>query len=1020
MRARIPYRVWVLRWVRVALAVFCLWVGATAAAPWQIPQYHHRAWSLQEGAPADVWALAQARDGYLWLGTGTGLYRFDGVQFEHYQAPPRRPFASNNITALYTTTDGALWIGFLVGGASVLRDGSLQHYSVAMGAPRDLVYGFAEDHSRGLWAAAQNGLYRFDGRHWHAIGDDWGYPAMHADHVLVDSRGTLWVATGSTLMYLPSGTRRFVPTGISAGPLASLVEAPDGRLWLSDGAHGTRSLPDPRSGSTASPPIGSGFGHFACMRIDGSGVLWGTDRRHGGVVRVSRLDRFAIGHALRPEDADAVIRKREGLTSDRAIPLLRDREGNVWVGTNLGLHRFRHNNVQVVEDERLTQHDTYGLAFSPKLGILVSSGPRLYRIRGDGAELLADTKGPKIAAIVAEGERTWLKTESALWRLNADGVQRLPLPRDNDGLLKFLVGDGGSGVLTMQEGNGLFHYDGLQWAQVPAGPVDSAGATALLRDTDRTYWIGYSGNRLAHWHDNAQRVYTADDGLNVGTVIALARVKEGLLVAGETGLALLRDGRVHALHATPADRLNGITGIVATPQGEIWLNAIHGILRLPPGAVTAALQHPGMLKHRLFDLGDGLLGVAQQATPASTVAADADGRLWFATNQGLATLDPLRLHSNMVPPSVHIRSLIARRHRFPISGGPTLPAGTRDLRVEYTAPSLSFPDRVEFRYRLEGVDDEWQDVGNRRQAFYANLGPGDYRFRVLAANDSGLWNEQGATLDFTIAPRFTETWWFAALCAIAAGLLLFFLYLLRLRQISDRVRMRLEERHLERDRIARELHDTLLQSFQGLVLRFQSIANRIPTDDPIRSALEKTMDRADEAIAEGRDRVRDLRATTASASTDLPEAFARLGAELGQERPTSFSVVVEGRLPAMNAVLSDEVYWIGREALGNAFRHADASQIEVEISHSGGCLVFRFRDDGQGIAEEVILNGARSGHWGLPGMRERAKAIGAELRLWSRPGKGTEVELLLRPDGHRQSRWSDWRRRIMRIWRAKT
>lgn len=973
---------------------------------------------MQEGVPADVWALAQTRDGYLWLGTGTGLYRFDGVQFEHFPPPSDRPFASNNVTALYTASDGALWIGFLMGGTSVLRDGRLQHYVAAAGAPSDLVYGFAEDRNRALWAAARSGLHRFDGRQWRAIGKDWGYPGTRADYVLVDSRGTLWVADGSTLMYLPAGARRFAATGVAAGPLASLVEAPDGRLWLSDGTHGTRALPDLHSGATPASPSGDGFGHFAWMRVDGSGVLWGTDRREGGVVRISRLDRFPTGHALRPEDADAIVRKRDGLSSDRTIPVLRDREGNVWVGTNLGLHRFRLNNVQVVEDERLTQHDTYGLAISPQHGVLVSSGSRLFRMGSDRAELLTDIGGPKIAAIVAGRGLTWLQTEYALWRLDHNGAQRAPLPQDNGGLLKSVVGDGGQGVLTMQDGNGLLHYDGARWTRIDG--VDAVGATALLRDADRTLWIGYGGNRIARWDGVTLRMYTADDALNVGAVTALARVTDGLLIAGETGLALLRDGRIHPLRTMRADRLNGVTGIVETAQGEIWLNSIHGILRLPKGALAAALQHSGALDYRLFDLSDGLLGVAQQAVPASTAVTDANGRLWFATNQGLATIDPLQVHSNKVLPPVHIRALIAGGERYQSTSRPKLPAGTRDLRVEYTAPSLAFPQRVQFRYRLEGFDEEWQNAGNRHQAFYTNLGPGHYRFRVIAANDSGLWNEQGATLDFVIAPRFTQTWWFAALCAIALGGLLFLLYLLRLRQISQRVRMRLEERHLERERIARELHDTLLQSFQGLVLRFQSIANRIPTDDPVRSALEQAMDRADEAIAEGRDRVRDLRATTVSSLRDLPEAFAQLGAEFGHDHPASFSVVVEGQLPAMNAMVHDEIYWIGREALCNAFRHAGASQVEVEISSSEDRLVFRFRDDGQGIAEEVLLSGERSGHWGLSGMRERAKDIGAELRVWSRPGKGTEVELVIGPPGRHRPRWYEWYRRFMRTGKTST
>lgn len=1006
MSARVVINLWIRCWHRSALGLLCLYAGLASAASWQLPQYHHRAWSMQEGAPADVWAMAQTPDGYLWLGTGTGLYRFDGVQFELYEPPRDRPFASNNITALHAAPDGSLWIGFLLGGVSVLRDGQLRHYPVEVGTPGGMVLGFTQDRTGALWVASKDGFRRFDGHRWESIGETWGYPAQRAEYLMVDSKGTLWVATEATLMYLPAGSRRFVPTGISTGPLASLAEAPNGTLWVSDGRHGTRVLSRPDgSASMKAPSIDNGFGHFACMRIDPNGVLWATDRRGGGVVRVSRLDRFGPGHVLDESDVDAVVRKRDGLTSDRAIPVLRDREGNVWVGTNLGLHRFRFNNVQVVQDERLTQHNTYAIAFSPVYGVLVSSESRLYRIGGSGAEPLIDTGGPKISAVVAHAGGTWVKTENAVYAMKPAGLERLPVPDDNGQLLSAMESDGGAGFVVMQDNHGLFHYDGARWQRVGADIIRSDGVTTVLRDADGSDWVGYPGNRLAHWSDGRQRLYTLADGLNVGAITALARVRDGLLIAGEAGLVLLRDGRIRPLPAAPSDGFNGVTGIVVTRGGDIWMNGVKGLIQLPADALRDVLQHGGTLRHRVWTTGDGLLGIAQQATPATTAVADASGRLWFATNQGLATLDPTRLHRNAVRPTVQVHDFQVGAAQLTPADGVRLPAGTRDLRINYTAPNLTFPSRAQFRYRLEGFDDGWQDAGNRRQAFYTNLGPGSYRFQVMAANESGVWSVPDTTLAFTIAPRFTQTWWFAALCVIAAGGLLFALYLLRLRRISEKVQMRIEERHFERERIARELHDTLLQSIHGLVLRFQGIANRIPEGDPIRTALEQAMDRADEVIVEGRDRVRDLRATTTESSRELPNAFARIGNELALLHPANFQVMVEGKLPQMDTVVRDEIFWIGREALTNAFRHADARCIDVEISSDANHVVFRFRDDGQGISPEVQRLGHRSGHWGLSGMHERARAIGAQLSLWSRPGSGTEVELLMRCPRRRRRPW---------------
>jgi len=1011
-----------LRSAGLALILLCLLAGACVASPLTSPQYHHTAWTMQDGAPADIWALAQGRDGYLWLGTGTGLYRFDGVQFEQFHPTQDKPFASSNITALYTASDGALWIGFLIGGVSVLRDGQLTHYPIASGAPADLVLAFAEDRNGAIWVAARGGFRRFDGQRWHTIGAQWGYPASGAHSLLTDAAGTLWVTTGRTLLYLPSGAHKFRSTREPVGLLATLAEAPDGTIWLSDGLHGTRPLHDardPRRVLRALPM--TDVAHLASMRIDDAGALWGTDRTVGGVMRVSNLHRFQNGRSLRPEDFDATIRKRDGLSSDRTIPVLRDREGNIWVGTNLGLHRFRLSNVHALQDERLSQHSTYGMTYSPKYGLLVSNDRFLYRIHEGVPELLADTGGAGIHALVASSEGgVWAKTDHSLLRLEQGRLESIALPLADTGVLNLIASDGKAGLLLMQVTSGLHHFDGKRWSRMGAGAIQPRNATALAQGSNGDVWIGYPGSVLARWDGRKQRIYSSRDGLNVGTITAITPVEAGLLVAGETGLVLLRDERIHPLLMAVPERFRGITGIVASRHGDIWLNGIRGVVRISAGELAGIATESGRpLGNKIFDLGDGMPGVAQQYTPAPTAVADGEGRLWFATNQGPAMLDPEHLRINRVVPPVHIRALIAANRRYDAESGLRLPKGTTNVRFEYTALSLSVPQRVRFRYRLKGIDTDWQEAGNRRGAYYANLRPGNYRFQVIAANNSGVWNEQGDSLDFIIEPRFTQTWWFAALCVIAAAGLLFSLYLLRLRQIAERVRMRLEERHNERERIARELHDTLLQGIQGLVLRFQAIANRIPSDDHLRSAMEKALDRADEAIVEGRDRVRDLRASMMSSAIDLPEAFARVGAELAESHPAEFSVVVEGRLPALDPCIRDEVYWIGREVLSNAFRHANASRIEVEVSCGHEFLAFRFRDNGQGMGDDIHRNGEKPGHWGLAGMRERAKAISAELNIWSREGKGTEVELVMRKSAaSRGARKPGWRERLTRIWSA--
>jgi len=302
------------------------------------------------------------------------------------------------------------------------------------------------------------------------------------------------------------------------------------------------------------------------------------------------------------------------------------------------------------------------------------------------------------------------------------------------------------------------------------------------------------------------------------------------------------------------------------------------------------------------------------------------------------------------------------------------------------------PERVHFKYELEGSDSDWQDAGTRREALYTNLGPGSYTFQVIASNNDGVWNNTGAALHFMIAPAFYQTRWFDALCALAVLGTLVVLYQIRIRQVAAQARGRLEARLAERERIARELHDTLLQGIQGLIWRFQAATDRIPADVPARDMMEKSLDRADKLLAESRDRVKDLRPTAAEVA-DLAQALAAEGDQFAQLHPVPFRVSVQGTRRDLHPIVREEGFLIAREALGNAFRHAQARDIEAEVTYGDRALQVRVRDDGLGISSSVLQAGGRPGHFGLLGMRERAKKLGGHLDVWSKPGAGTEIDL---------------------------
>jgi signal transduction histidine kinase len=327
-----------------------------------------------------------------------------------------------------------------------------------------------------------------------------------------------------------------------------------------------------------------------------------------------------------------------------------------------------------------------------------------------------------------------------------------------------------------------------------------------------------------------------------------------------------------------------------------------------------------------------------------------------------------------------------------------LPPRIRDLQIDYTALNLVAPEKVHFKYKLEGQDRNWREVVNERHVQYSNLQPGNYRFRVIASNNSGVWNKQGTSLNFTVPPAWYQTNWFYALCVLAVLALLWAAYGFRVRQLAYQFNMRLEERVSERTRIARALHDTLLQSFQALLPKFQVVLYKLDSPAEARKTLEQALDLASDAIGEGRDAIKGLRESTVE-NNDLAQAIRTIGKELAKaennEHPAAFQVFVEGTPRNLHPILRDEVYRLAAEALRNAFTHAAAHHIEAEIRYDVRYLRLRVRDDGKGISPELLAAHGREGHYGLPGMKERAALVGGKLTFWSEVDNGTEVELII-------------------------
>jgi signal transduction histidine kinase len=472
------------------------------------------------------------------------------------------------------------------------------------------------------------------------------------------------------------------------------------------------------------------------------------------------------------------------------------------------------------------------------------------------------------------------------------------------------------------------------------------------------------------------------------------------------GVSRIKDGRITTLttsNGLPCDRIHWTT---EEDDRSLWLYTACGLLRISHSQMDAWISDPARrVEPTRWDATDGAMPYGSPSPFGPTFAKATDGKLWLVTREDIEVVDPPHLALNKLAPPVHVEKIVADNkvywQNLSVASLPNvhLPARTRDLQIDYTALSLAAPEKVHFKFKLEGQDPDWREVVNDREAEYSNLPPGPYRFRVIACNNSGVWNEQGESLEFSIAPAYYQTNWFRAVCAVLVLALVWAIYQIRVRQLHHDFALTLGARVQERTSIARELHDTLLQSFQGLMLRFEVVSQLLP-DRPIeaKEKLDGAMKQAADAITEGRDAVQGLRASTVQ-TNNLAMAVNTLGEELANDPANHgspvFRVTVEGEPRDLHPILRDEIYRIAAEALRNAFHHAEARQVEVDIRYDNQQFRLRVRDDGKGIDAAVLSGLGREGHFGLRGMRERANAMGGKLVVWSEIGAGTEVELIV-------------------------
>jgi signal transduction histidine kinase len=513
-------------------------------------------------------------------------------------------------------------------------------------------------------------------------------------------------------------------------------------------------------------------------------------------------------------------------------------------------------------------------------------------------------------------------------------------------------------------------------------------------------------------------VLSKADGLDIGALLTLDGRDRQVLVGGEFGLALLYGDRFHTVRGSGSSDFGSVSGIVVMPSG-VWLSTSSGIVHVPEREFQQVSRDPEYrVNYEVFDQVTDLPEPLATRTSGEPAAAGSDGVLWFVTTNGVARVDPRRIARNPLPPPVVIRSVIADDRAYsPHDAMVAFPALTKTIRIDYSGLSLSVPERVKFRYRLEGWESEWHDADTRRTASYTP-GPGTYGFHVVASNNDGVWNEIGATLAFTVAPAWFQTLWFKALIVLSFAALLLLLYRIRVRQVAAALSARFEAQLAERTRIAQDLHDTLLQSTAAALMHVELAGGELTGDSrstmSARDRALPSLKRATQILcdvnAEGRAAVQGLR--TRSATGELAEALTQVCLDQPNGRDVGHRVTVQGSVRALRPPVSEEVYRVAHEALVNAYQHANARRINVDLAYARAWFRCVVRDDGCGIDPGVLQRG-REGHWGLTGMRERAQRVGGDLEVRCVADGGTEVEFRIRgrlayADAQRMARVPQW------------
>jgi ligand-binding sensor domain-containing protein/signal transduction histidine kinase len=979
-------RRWRLKWLAAGLSMACVIGALRANEPSKaMSQYVREQWGSDKGfVSGSVYAITQTSDGYLWIGTAKGLVRFDGLNFHLFQPSNGATAPIGPVLGLMADSEGNLWIR--QEGAVLLRyhDGKFEDLSNAFVQPEIAITAMSRgEDGQALFTGVLNGIFRYTAGRFVKLASAPGMPNFLVISMAEMTDGRILLGTRDTGLFQFDGRQASAgPTELRDRKINCLLASGAQELWIGTDNGLVRSNGKEFVG--ASIPLALIHSQVLALTKDRESNIW-----IGTADGLFRIDFAGVSSFDEKQP-----RPTGGITA-----IFEDREGNVWTGSTQGLERFR---------------DGVFTTFSVPEGL---------PSEGNGPIYVDSEKRTWFAP--SEGGLYWLK-DGTVGRVKSAGLDKdvvyslaggsgeLWIGRQRGGLthLEHKAGALTSETYTQAQGlaqNSVYavhlNRDGTVWAATLSGGVSklkdgkfsnytsangllSNSVASITESRDGTMWFA-TPKGLSAFSNGRWQSFTLKDGLPSEDVVCLLEDSMGTLWLGTArGLASIRSGRVWAPEEVPDMLREPIFGIEEDRKGGLWIATANRVLRVDRGKLfRGQLSRDDLHEYGLTDGLRGTDGVKRNRS----VAADQLGRIWFSMNRGISFVDPARATAGSVPALVHIEGISADGRAISLQKDVRIPGAHQRLTFSFVGLGLSAPERVRFKYKLEDFDGDWSAPVAEREASYTNLDSGSYLFRVIASNGEGQWNSSESMLQFKIDPVFWRTWWFRLFGALGIALAVLMVIRLRVLRLTRQMTVRFEERLAERTRIAQELHDTLLQGFLSASMQLHVVVDQLPPNSPVQPALGRILQLMRQVIEEGRNTLRGIRSTSEN-SDQVDQGFLRMWQELGMDERVNFRVIVEGSPRPLQAVVREEIYSIGREALVNAFRHSGANNLEVELEYAANQMTVLIRDNGCGIDAEV-LRSERDGHWGLSGMRERAERIGARLRVLSAASAGTEIEL---------------------------